>query len=140
PALDTDGIAIRFARALARDARVVLVALGAGEAVREISTDPEAPGLASLAAGQASFGGIITRDVASNLNLIAAGRNASRGSLLSAPGIMGTFEALTHAYPHLIIDGGALGGPDGEKEITAIARIATHALLLVESAAGYATV
>jgi len=53
---------------------------------------------------------------------------------------MGTFEALTHAYPHLIIDGGALGGPDGEKEITAIARIATHALLLVESAAGYATV
>ena len=54
PALDTDGIAIRFARALARDARVVLVALGAGDAaVRDISTDPEAGGLASLAAGKA---------------------------------------------------------------------------------------
>jgi succinoglycan biosynthesis transport protein ExoP len=141
PALDTDGIAIRFARALARDARVVLVALGAGDAaVRDISTDPDAPGLASLAAGQASFGGIITRDVASNLNLIAAGRNASRGSLLSAPGIMRTFEALTQAYPHLVIDGGVLGGPDGEKEIEAIAGIATHALLLAETAAGFATV
>ena len=140
PALDIDGIAIRFARALARDARVVLVALGAGDAaVREISTDPDAPGLASLAAGQASFGGIITRDVASNLNLIAAGRNASRGSLLSAPGIMRTFEALAQAYPHLVIDGGVLGGADGEKEIEVIARIATHALLLVENAAGYAT-
>ena len=141
PALDTDGIAIRFARALARDARVVLVALGAGDAaVRDISTDPDAPGLASLAAGQASFGGIITRDVASNLNLIAAGRNASRGSLLSAPGIMRTFEALTQAYPHLVIDGGVLGGPGGEKEIEAIAGIATHALLLAETAAGFATV
>ena len=141
PALDTGGIAIRFARALARDARVVLVALGAGDAaVRDISTDPDAPGLASLAAGQASFGGIITRDVASNLNLIAAGRNASRGSLLSAPGIMRTFEALTQAYPHLVIDGGVLGGPGGEKEIEAIAGIATHALLLAETAAGFATV
>jgi succinoglycan biosynthesis transport protein ExoP len=140
PVLHTDGVAIRFARALARDARVVLVALGAGDtAVREISTDPEAPGLASLAAGQASFSGIITRDVASNLNLIAAGRNASRGSLLSAPGIMRTFEALTQAYPHLVIDAGTLGGPDGEKENEEIASIATHALLLAETAAGPAT-
>jgi tyrosine-protein kinase Etk/Wzc len=140
PALDNDGVAIRFARALARDARVVLVALGAGDAaVREISTNREAPGLAALGAGQASFAAIITRDVASNLNLIAAGRDASRGSLLSTPGLMRTFEALTQAYPHVVIDGGALGGPNGEKEIQAIAGIATHALLLVETAAGYAT-
>jgi len=141
PALDADRVAIRFARALARDARVVLVALGAGDAaVREISSDPDSPGLASLAAGQASFGAIITRDTGSNLNLIAAGRNASRGSLLAAPGIMRTFDALTQAYPHLVIDGGLLGGPDGEREIEAIARIATHALLVVETAAGPATV
>ena len=140
-ALDVDGVAIRFARALARNARVVLVALGGGDAaVNEISAAPDAPGLSSLAAGQASFGAIITRDVASNLNLIAAGRNASRGSLLSAPGIMRTFEALTQAYPHLVIDGGALGGPDGEKEVEAIAGVATHALLLAETAAGPATV
>jgi len=140
PALDTDRVAIRFARALARDARVVLVALGSGDAaIREISTGPDAPGLASLAAGQASFGGIITRDIASNLNLIAAGRNASRGSLLAAPGIMRTFDALAHAYPHLVIDGGLLGGGNGKGDIEAIAGIATHALLVVETAAGYAT-
>jgi polysaccharide biosynthesis transport protein len=140
PALDIDGIAIRFARALARDARVVLVALGAGDAaVRDISTDPNAPGLASLAAGQASFSAIITRDAASNLNLIAAGRNASRGSLLAAPSIMRTFEALTQAYPHLVIDGGTLGGPESEREIQAIAGIATHALMLAETAAGFVT-
>ena len=140
PALDTDRVAIRFARALARDARVVLVALGSGDAaIREISTDPDAPGLASLSAGQASFGAIITRDIASNLNLIAAGRNSSRGSLLAAPGIMGTFDALAHAYPHLVIDGGLLGGGDGMRDIAAIARVATHALLVVETAAGYAT-
>ena len=64
--------------------------------MREISTDREAPGLAVLGTGQASFAAIITRDVASNLNLIAAGRNASRSSLLSAPGVMRSFEALTH--------------------------------------------
>jgi tyrosine-protein kinase Etk/Wzc len=140
PALDTDGVAIRFARALARDARVVLVALGAGDAaVRDISADPDAPGLASHAAGQASFGAIITRDVASNLNLIAAGRNASRGSLLAAPSIMRTFAALAQAYPHLVIDGGSLGGPEAVGEIEAIARIATHALLLAETAAGFVT-
>ena len=52
---------------------------------------------------------------------------------------MRTFEALAQAYPHLVIDGGVLGGPDGEQEIEAIARIATHALLLAETAAGFAT-
>ncbi len=140
PALDTDGVAIRFARALARDARVVLVALGAGDAaVRDISTDPAAPGLASLAAGQASFAAIITRDAASNLNLIAAGRNASRGSLLAAPSVMHTFAALTQAYPHLVINGGALGGPGTERDIETVARVATHALLLAETAAGFVT-
>jgi polysaccharide biosynthesis transport protein len=140
PGLDSGRVAIRFARALARDARVVLVGLGAGDAaLREISTDPDSPGLASLAAGQASFGAIITRDTGSNLNLIAAGRNASRGSLLAVPGIMRTFDALTRAYPHLVIDGGLLGGPDGEREVETIARIATHALLVVETATGDAT-
>ena len=139
-ALDNDSVAIRFARALARDSRVVLVALGAGDAaVREISANPDAPGLAALAAGQANFGAIITRDLASNLNLIAAGCNASRGSLLASPGVVRSFDALTQAYPHPVIDGGPLGSADDDKEIEAIAGIATHALLLVETAAGYAT-
>ena len=135
PDLDAGGVALRFARALVQtgqqDTRVVLVALGADDAaIREISSDPSAPGLAELIAGTASFGDIITKDRASGLNLIAAG--ASRGALLAAPGMSRNFAALAHAYPHLVIDAGVLGGPD----MAAIARVAPHAVLLIETLSG----
>jgi tyrosine-protein kinase Etk/Wzc len=153
PRLDTGWPAVRFARALARDARVILVALGGGDAaIREISSDPGAPGLAELTAGAASFGDVITRDTGSNLNLIAAGRGARRRALLAAPDLVRNFSALAQAYPHVVIDAGALGGRDAErdtqrelqsdlqKDLEEIARIATHAMLLVETLAGYTTV
>jgi uncharacterized protein involved in exopolysaccharide biosynthesis len=138
--LDSGGVAIRFARALAQtgqhDARVVLVGLGAGDlAIREISSDPSAPGLAELAAGTASFADIITKDSASGLNLITAGAGAEHGALLAAPGMSRNFTALAHAYPHLVIDSGFVGGPD----MPALARIAPHAVLLAETASGQAT-
>jgi polysaccharide biosynthesis transport protein len=140
PHLDTGWVAVKFARALARDARVVLVALGAGdEAIKEISSDPGAPGLAELTAGAVSFGDIITRDAASNLNLIAAGRGGSRSALLAAPGLARNFAALAHAYPHVVIDAGLLGGRDVERDMEAAAGIATHAMLLVETLSGYTT-
>ena len=61
---DSGGVAVRFGRAFARHARVVLVGLGAGDAaIREISSDPSTPGLAELAAGTASFADIITKDL-----------------------------------------------------------------------------
>ena len=139
PDLDVSGAVVRFARALAQggqhEARVALVALGADDAtIRYISSDPSAPGLAELAAGHASFGDIITKDRASGLNLIVSG--ADRGTLLAAPGIGRTFAALAHAYPHLVIDAGLLGGSD----MQAIARIAPHAVLLVETLSGRAAV
>ena len=139
PDLDVSGAVVRFARALAQggqhDARVALVALGADDAtIRYISSDPSAPGLAELAAGHASFGDIITKDRASGLNLIVSG--ADRGTLLAAPGIGRTFAALAQAYPHLVIDAGLLGGSD----MAAIARIAPHAVLLVETLSGRAAV
>jgi hypothetical protein len=90
----------------------------------------------ALSADLASFADIITRDVASNLNLIAAGHGASRSALLSASGMARHFTALAHAYAHLVIDAGAIGGPDRDRDITAIARIATHAMLLVDAHAG----
>ncbi len=146
PDLDVDSIAIRFARALAQgsleglrqdareDARVVLVGLGAGDAaIEDISSDPSAPGLAELAAGEASFGDIITKDRASRLNLVASG--GTRGAVLSAPGMGKNFEALAHAYAHVVIDAGTLGAADME----ALARIAPHAVLLVETVASFAT-
>jgi uncharacterized protein involved in exopolysaccharide biosynthesis len=140
PQLDTGWVAVKFSRALARDARVILVALGAGDhAIKEISSDPAAPGLAELMAGAVSFGDVITRDTASNLNLIAAGRDADRSALLAAPDLVRDFAALAHAYPHVVIDAGVLGGRDVERDMATVARIATHAMLLVETLAGYAT-
>jgi uncharacterized protein involved in exopolysaccharide biosynthesis len=137
PQLDTSGIAIKFARSLAKDARVVLVGLGSGDAaIKEISGDPSAAGLKELAAGTASFGDIITKDKSSGLNLIVAGRaGADRGAILSAPGMEKNFDALAYTYAHVVIDAGVLGGP----EMAAIARLASHAILLVETLANLAT-
>ena len=140
PELDTGWVAVRFARALARDARAVLVALGSGDhAIHEISNDPAAPGLAELASGAVSFGDIITRDIASNLNLITSDRGGSRSALLGAPGITRHFSALAQAYPHVVVDAGVLGGRDVAREAQAVARFATHAMLLVETLAAPST-
>jgi Mrp family chromosome partitioning ATPase/capsular polysaccharide biosynthesis protein len=136
--LDATGIAIKLARALAENGgRVVLVELGSGDdAIKAISSDPSAGGLAELAAGTASFSAIITKDKQSALNLITSGRTpADRLTILSAPGMAPTFAALARSYDHLVLDAGALGGP----EMGAIAEIAPHAFLLTETATGAAT-
>jgi uncharacterized protein involved in exopolysaccharide biosynthesis len=137
PQLDTSRIAIKFARALAKDGRVVLVGLGSGDAaIKEISGDPSAAGLAELAAGTASFGDIITKDKASGLNLIGSGRApANRSALLAAPGTAKNFAALAMTYAHVVIDAGLLDGAD----LTAVAELAPHAILLVETLANLAT-
>ena len=137
PAADTSRIAIKFARALAAEARVVLVGLGWDDAaIRAISIEPGAAGLAELAAGTASFGAIITRDKASGLNLIVSGRpGADRRALVSSPAMDKNFAALADSYGHVVVDAGALDGA----ELAAIARIAPHAVLIVETLAGPAT-
>jgi polysaccharide biosynthesis transport protein len=135
PDVETTGIAIKFARAMARDARVVVVGLGAGDAaIRDISNDPSAPSLSDLAAGAVSFGAIITKDRASALNLIASG-DGSRHALVATPGMAQSFAALSRAYSHVIVDAGMLGGPD----MIAIARMVPHAVLVVETLSGLAT-
>jgi uncharacterized protein involved in exopolysaccharide biosynthesis len=134
--LDTGAVAIRFARALARDARVVLVGFGSGDAaIRDISSDPNAPGLAELAAGSASFGDIITKDRASGVNLIASARDgAMRNGLMSVPGMSKNFDALAYSYAHVVIDAGGLRG----RNMEAVARIAPHAILLVDTTSSVA--
>ena len=136
PDLHTGPVAIRFARALARDARVVLVGLGSGDAaIRDISSDPNAPGLAELAAGSASFGDIITKDRASGVNLIASARDgAMRNGLMSVPGMSKNFDALAYSYAHVVIDAGGLRG----RNMEAVARIAPHAILLVDTTSSVA--
>ena len=137
PQLGTSAIAIKFARALAQETRVVLVGLGAGDAaLREISGDPGAPGLAELADGRATFGDIITKDRTSSLNLIVSGRlSAPPRALLGAPGMAKCFEALGYSYGHVVIDAGVLDGAD----VSSIASLAPHAILLVETLSNLGT-
>jgi len=136
PGLDVSGIAIKFARALSREARVVLVGLGPDDvAIKQISSDGDAPGLAELAAGTASFGDIITKDKESSLNLICAGHTVAARDALSAPGMAKNFEALALTYAHLIIDAGLLAGANTDE----IARMAPHAVLLVDKLSNLAT-
>ena len=131
PHLGTSGIAIKFARALAHEARVVLVGLGSGDAaIKQISGDPAAPGLAELADGDASIGDIITKDRMSGLNLIVSGRApAAPGEILSAPGMSKNFKALAYTYGHVVIDAGVVDDAD----MSSIAALASHAILLVET-------
>jgi tyrosine-protein kinase Etk/Wzc len=134
--LDTTGIAMKLARALAENGGRV-VELGSGDAaIKAVSSDPSAGGLAELANGTATFSSIITKDKQSGLNLITSGRTpADRLTILSAPGMAPTFAALARSYDYLVLDAGALGGP----EMAAIAEIAPHAFLLTEMATGPAT-
>jgi polysaccharide biosynthesis transport protein len=133
PHLDRIGVAIKFSRALAREARVVLIGLGSGDAaINEIAADPFAPGLTELVDGTASFGDIITRDRFSGLNLILSGRApATRAGLLKETSLAQSFKALSAAYAHVVIDAGVLGAGAAE----AIAGFAPHAVLLVANIA-----
>ena len=73
--IGTTMTAIALARSLARDKRVVLIDLSLDRPkLAMISTDPRAPGIADLVRGTASFGQIITRDRASRVQIVGAGR------------------------------------------------------------------
>jgi succinoglycan biosynthesis transport protein ExoP len=131
PHLDRTGVAIKFSRALAREAPVVLVGLGSGDAgITNIAADPFAPGLTELVAGSASFGDIITRDRFSGLNLILSGRAAATpADLLKEATLTQSFKALSAAYAHVVVDAGIMGAGAAD----AVASLAPHAVLLVEN-------
>ena len=129
--------AIRLARALAEDSSVILVGLASGDtAIRAISSEPSANGLAELARGRASLANIITKDRLSSLHLISAGHTPiDRVDILAAPGMVMRFEALARSYDHVVVDAGAVMGP----EIDRIAEIASHAVLVAGTLASAAT-
>jgi uncharacterized protein involved in exopolysaccharide biosynthesis len=105
----TTSTAISLGRVLARNHRVVLIELALHSPnIDVISTDPVAPGLADLVRGTASIGDIITRDRASRLHLVAAGRVGSDvAGLVQAPMLWTAVDALAHSYDHVVIDAGA---------------------------------
>jgi succinoglycan biosynthesis transport protein ExoP len=125
---DASWTALKFARALADDSRVVLVGFGpADTAIKAASGDPSTSGLAELAAGTASFGDIITKDRQSNLHLISSGcEPTDRSEILASPSVMISFAALARSYDHVIVAAGAMVG----FEIEAIGAIAPHAVLV----------
>jgi polysaccharide biosynthesis transport protein len=101
--------AVTLARALAKDAHVVLVDLAVGGPnLSAISTDPSAPGIADVVRGAASFGHVITRDRLSSVHLIAAGEAAQSAAILTSPRLAMTLDALAKTYDHVVIDAGAV--------------------------------
>lgn len=124
--------AISLARALARDSRVCLVDFDFNSPnLSVISTDPDAPGIADLARGTASFGDIITADQFSSVHLIAAGDvGADAQALAASPILAVTMEALVRAYDHVLIDVGAATQIEPER----FAPLAPRAVLVAADA------
>jgi succinoglycan biosynthesis transport protein ExoP len=137
PGKNISQAAVKLARALAEESRVILVGLTSGEtAIRAISNEPSADGLAELAHGMASFRDIITKDRLSPLHLIAPGHaSTDRLQILGARGIVTAFDHLAHSYDHVVIDAGPVSGPGVDR----IAEVAPHAVLVAETAVAAST-
>ena len=101
--------AIALARALAQQGSVVLVDLAFGAPnLSVVSADPNAPGIAELVRGTASFGDIITRDQFSAVHIVATGNvGADAAALMLSPMIATVIEALAQSYNHVVIDAGS---------------------------------
>jgi uncharacterized protein involved in exopolysaccharide biosynthesis/Mrp family chromosome partitioning ATPase len=129
--------AITLARALVNESNVILVDLAFGAPnLSVISTDPNAPGVAELVRGAASFGDIITRDQFSNVHLIATGNIGADGPALAAAPMLATvIEALVRSYDHVVIDVGSAADIAVER----FAPLAQRAVLVAADPANPAT-
>jgi MinD-like ATPase involved in chromosome partitioning or flagellar assembly len=99
--------ALTIARLIARSAKVVLVDLASSSTtISAISVDPNAPGLAELMLGEASFAQVITKDRLSRVHLVSAGRPGSDRALLQSPRLGLAIDALLRVYEHVLLDAG----------------------------------
>jgi succinoglycan biosynthesis transport protein ExoP len=103
--------ALALARALAGNAKVVLVGLVPDAAAREaLGLEPNATGVADVVSGAASFGQVIRRDKGSRVHLIAFGRpDVGIDAILNSRRFLTMIEALAKAYDHVVVDAGDLG-------------------------------
>ena len=100
--------ALTIARLLARKARVIVVDLtAASPTISAVSVDPNAPGLAEMMQGEASFTQVITRDRLSRTHLVSSGRVGSDRTLLQSPRIGLAIDALLKVYDHVLLDAGS---------------------------------
>jgi len=129
--------AITLARALAKNANVVLVDLALNAPnLSVISTDPNAPGIADLVRGSASFGDIITRDQYSRVHLVATGEvGGDAASLYASPALATAVEALGRSYDHVVIDAGSAA----EVAVEPLAHLASRAVLVTTDPANPVT-
>ena len=129
--------AITLARTLSREANVVLVDFAfSAPNLSVISTDPNAPGIAELIAGAASFGDIITRDQYSNVHLIATGNVGGNAAAYATSPMLATIvEALVQSYDHVVLDVGAAT----EAPVERFAPLAQRAVLVSADPANPAT-
>jgi polysaccharide biosynthesis transport protein len=99
--------ALTLARLMSRDARLVVVDLAASSpTISAVSVDANAPGLAELMQGEASFSQIITKDRLSRVHLVSAGRPGSDRGLLQSPRLTLAIDALLRVYDHVLLDAG----------------------------------
>jgi tyrosine-protein kinase Etk/Wzc len=129
--------AITLARMLAKDASVVLVDLAFGAPnLSVLSADPNAPGIAELVHGAASFGDIITRDQYSNLHLVSTGNVGRDGAALAvSPMLAMVIGALVHSYDYVVIDIGSAA----DVAVEQFATLAQRAALVAGDPANPAT-
>ena len=100
--------ALTIARLIARKARVIVVDLAAASpTISAVSVDPNAPGLAEMMQGEASFTQVITRDRLSRTHLVSSGRPGSDRTLLQSPRIGLAIDALLKVYDHVLLDAGS---------------------------------
>jgi uncharacterized protein involved in exopolysaccharide biosynthesis len=103
--------ALTLARALAADARVVLVGLVRWSPVLDaVALRPHMPGLSDVVRGRASFGEVVGRDRLSRLHLINFGASdVPLAALIGSRRFAVMMAALARAYDHVVIDAGRLG-------------------------------
>jgi polysaccharide biosynthesis transport protein len=99
--------ALAIARLICTHGKVVLVDLASSPVISAVSADPNAPGLAELMLGEASFGQIINRDLLSRVHLVNSGRAGSDRALLHSPRLGLAFDALLRVYDRVVLDAGA---------------------------------
>jgi polysaccharide biosynthesis transport protein len=100
--------ALTLARLMVRHAKVVVVDLAAASpTIAAVSADPNAPGLAELMLGEASFAQIINKDRLSRVHLVNAGRPGSDRGLLQSPRLTLAIDALLRVYDHVVLDAGS---------------------------------
>jgi polysaccharide biosynthesis transport protein len=114
--------ALTLARLMARDAKVVVVDLAASSSsIATVSVDANAPGLAELMQGEASFTQVITKDKFSRVQLVSAGRPGFDRALLQSPRLALAIDALLRVYDHVLLDAGTASDLPAEL-LTAYAR------------------